>query len=78
MYDPSPAPAEYDPAHTENEQQKVKNALLVYDYIPMRIWSTAPSRPQVGLYAFSAAGSTAISGTGAGVYYYDGTSYAQL
>jgi hypothetical protein len=82
-YDPAPTPQNSSPEaladlirHIENELNKIKEAVNGADYIKLRIYNVAPERPQVGLYA--ADGTNWNPGSGAGVYFYNGSTYTQL
>ena len=78
MYDPGPVPTDIKElvSYLGNEIEKLKLAINYKDFIPLSIRHVAPGKPQVGLYA--ADGTDWDPGSGAGVYFYNGSSYVAL
>lgn len=72
----TPKQLEQLPKYIENELRKIEDHLKVFDYIPLRILHNAPDKPQIGIYA--ADGTNWNPGSGAGVYYYNGSTYTLM
>lgn len=77
-YDPAQTPTDINQmvSFLDNELQKLKSAINFKDFLPLSIRNVAPTRPQVGLYA--ADGTNWNPGAGAGVYYFNGSTYTKL
>ena len=77
MYYRGVTPKDYSAQFVDEELRKVEQHLMVFDYLPLRIHYAAPEKPQVGLYVADGT-SWNPGGTGAGVYYFNGSTYAKL
>jgi len=77
-YDPSVTPLDINQLSNfiNSELQKIKHAVNSKDFLPLSIRNVAPVKPQIGLYAPD--GTNWNPGGGAGVYFYDGSTYTKL
>lgn len=77
-YSPSIVPqnARDLPRFIQEELDKIRDELGQDNYIRISIRNVAPDKPRVGIYA--ADGTNWNPGGGAGVYYYDGSTYTKL
>ena len=77
-YDPGVTPK--DPAQLISflniELLKIRDSINSVNYYPLSIRNAAPNKPRTGLYA--ADGVNWNPGAGAGVYFYNGSTYAKL
>lgn len=79
MYNPNPVPTNPQDliAYLSNEMDKLRNAINSKVFIPLSVRHAAPTKPKPGLYAADGT-NWSPGGGGAGVYYFDGTTYTKL
>jgi hypothetical protein len=76
MYQRGITPQTINQQFIYGELRKIEESIKIFDFIPLRILNVAPSKPSPGLYA--ADGTNWDPGTGAGVYYFNGSTYTKL